>query len=393
MVTEAQAGDRAAPRRTSGRRVAVDATPLLGQPTGVGAFCAGLLGGLAERPDVSVIAFAVSWRRRHGIVGSLPAGVPACGRAMPARPLHLAWRHFDWPPLEWWTGPCDVVHGTNFVAPPTRKAARVLTVHDLTVVKFPELCCPSVLAFPGLIKRAVQRGAWVHTPSAFVAGEVLDAFGADAARVRAVHSGVPALPSPGEEETAAAAALLPPGSSRVVLAVATAEPRKDLPGLVRAFDQLAADHPDVALVLAGPPGWGEAALGEAVAASPFAARVVRTGWVDDGVLAALYARASVLAYPSRYEGFGFPPLQAMAAGVPVVATDVGALGEVLGDAAVLVPPAEPDRLAEAIVTALDDDDLRRRLVAAGHRRVATFTWARTAEGLARLYEDAAAARP
>ena len=172
-------------------RVAVDATPLLGERTGVGEFCAGALSGLAARDDVQVSAFAVSWRRRHGIDGELPHGVRAVRRPLPARPVQLAWRHSGVPPIEWVTGPVDVVHGTNFVVPPARSAGRVVTVHDLTAVRFPELCDPPSLAFPALVRRAVRQGAFVHTPSRFVAEEVVEHFGAPPERVRAVPHGVP----------------------------------------------------------------------------------------------------------------------------------------------------------------------------------------------------------
>ena len=160
---------------------------------------------------------------------------------------------------------------------------------------------------------------------------MVEAFGADPSRVRVVNPGIPDLPVPAEAEAAAVLRrFLPPGVERFCLAIGTAEPRKDLPGLVRAFDAVAERQPDVALVLAGPPGWGEQALASAIAASAARERIVRTGWVEQPDLAALLSRASLLAFPSLYEGFGFPPLQAMRAGVPVVATRAGSLPEVLG---------------------------------------------------------------
>jgi glycosyltransferase involved in cell wall biosynthesis len=367
-------------------RVAVDATPLLGRPTGVGAFCSGVLAGLAGRADVAVSAFAVSWRRRRGIVGLLPSGVSVVDRPMPARPLHLVWRHAEVPPLEWFTGPADVVHGTNFVVPPARRAARVATVHDLTTVRFPELCDGPTLAYPGLVRRALQSGAWIHTPSAAVAAEVVEMLGASPDRVRAVHSGVPPLPPP---DRGAAARHCPPGVDRYVLAVGTAEPRKDLPGLVRAFDELAGDRPHLGLVLCGPPGWGSEALDSALDSANHRRRIVVTGWVDDATLSGLLSGAAVLAYPSRYEGFGFPPLQAMAAGVPVVATRAGALPEVLGDAASLVAVGDTAALAAALSRVLDDEAARDDLVARGSERAAGYTWDRCAAGLTALYRDAA----
>jgi glycosyltransferase involved in cell wall biosynthesis len=351
----------------------------------VGAFCQGILSGLARRRDVAAVAFAVSWRRRHGIVERIPDGVGVVGRAMPARPLHAAWRRSELPPIEWFVGTVDVVHGTNFVVPPTRRAARVVTVHDLTVVRYPELCDGPTLAFPRLVRRALDRGAWIHTPSAHVAAEVVDAFGADPERVRAVHSGVP---SSTPADPGAPGRFLPRGTERYVLAIGTAEPRKDLPGLVAAFGEIAGDLPDLALILAGPDGWGRDDLVRAIERSPFSSRIVRTGWVDGATLAGLLEGASLLAYPSLYEGFGFPPLQAMAVGVPVVATRAGALPEVLGDAASLVPPGDREALASALSTALVTGAVRADLVRRGRARAGALTWDRCAAGLEALYRSA-----
>jgi glycosyltransferase involved in cell wall biosynthesis len=161
---------------------------------------------------------------------------------------------------------------------------------------------------------------------------------------------------------------------------------------VRAFSELAGRHRDLSLVLVGPPGWGEQELASAIEASPARDRIVRTGWVAPRVLAALLTGASVLAYPSLYEGFGFPPLQAMRAGVPVVATRAGSLVEVLGDAALLVEPGDQHGLADGVHRCLSDDELRARLVAAGTARAANFTWGDCGAGLEALYRDARGAR-
>lgn len=393
--------ERPATAATDRLSVGFDATPLLGRPTGVGVFCAGALEGLADRDDVAVSAFAVSWRRREGVAERAPAGVATAQRPMPARPLHAAWGRLRLPPVEWFIGDVDVVHGSNFVVPPTRRAARVVTVHDLTVVRYPELCDPPTLAYPRLVRRAVAEGAWVHTPSAYVAAEVVAELGVDPGRVRAVHHGVPRLPGgagwtdvPGGaprtgSDRAGGGPALPPGCARYVLAVGTVEPRKDYPLLVRSFAAVAAAHPDVALVVVGGDGWGAEAFGASVAASPARDRIVRCGYLDDAALAATLRGAAVLAYPSKYEGFGFPPLQAMAAGVPVVATAAGAVPEVVGDGAWLVDPGDGDGLAEALGRALDGGEEVTALVARGRDRSAMFTWERCAYGLAGLYRDAA----
>lgn len=382
-------------------RLAFDATPCLGNLTGVGAFANEVLHRAAAREDLAVSAFAISWRGRAQLAAACPPGVQVVRRPMAARPLRLAWSRTDQPPLEWWTGPIDVVHGPNFVVPPTRHAARLVTVHDLTPVRFPELCTRDTLAYPTLVARAIRAGAWVHTPSQFVADEVLAHFDIDPGRVVAIPNGVaPALPATATGLTTTQAprdltvgrVLTSPDP--YVLALGTIEPRKDLPALVEAFGHLADERPDLRLVVAGPDGWGLDAFTAALARSHHRDRITRVGWVGAEDRAALLHGAAALAYPSRYEGFGLPPLEAMAAGVPVVATDAGALPEVLGDDAVLVSAQAlaDDRvagiraLADALTVLLDEpDDLRATRIAAGRARAERYRWDVTADALAGLY--------
>jgi glycosyltransferase involved in cell wall biosynthesis len=373
-------------------KVALDATPLAGARTGVGEFCQEILEVFATRPDLQVGAFAISSHGRSGITRLLPAGVKALGPpgpGLPARVLHASWARWPFPPVELYTGQVDLVHGTNFVVPPARKAAMVVTVHDLSPLHFPQWCRPAARAYPELVKKAVERGAWVHTDSAFVGNEVVEALGVPEERVRAVHLGVsPAVAT----ETIDVAGLLPDWVTSYVLAVGRVEPRKDLPTLVQAFGAVAARRPGLALVLAGPDGSGSTQLEDALAASPASRQVIRLGWVEDGARDALIRQATVFAYPSRYEGFGLSPLHAMAAGTPVVASACGALEEILGDAAWLVPPSDDVALAAALEHLVDDASARARLAEKGRQRAAQYSWESCAEGLASLYHELATSR-
>ena len=365
-------------------RVAIDATSIVGSRTGVGVFTHALLQELARRPDVDAAGYVMSWRAWRTVGAALPPGVRRIRRSMPPQPLRWCWLRADLPPAEWWTGAVDVVHGTNYVVPPTRRAAAVMTVHDLTAVRFPELCEADPLFYPRLIRRALARGAWVHTVSSFVAGEVVDLLGADPERVVVVPEAVPPV-APVAPEAGRQLA----GAERYVLSLSTIEPRKDHLSLVRAFDRLAGGHPGLRLVIAGKEAWGSDRLDAAVASTRHRERISRLGYVSEADRAALLRGASVLAFPSRYEGFGLPPLEAMAAGVPVVATETGSLPEVLGDAALLVPVGDDEALADALEAALAENGLRERLVSAGHRQVARYSWERTADGLLDLYHRAA----
>lgn len=371
-------------------RVALDGEPLLARRTGVGNFVQGLLEGLTGlapsdggEGDIDVGVFAVTWRMRPELAKQLPAGAHLVGRAMPARPVRAMWQRVDIP-LELFTGRLDVVHGTNSIVPPTWRAAPVVTVHDLSPLHWPEMCEPATRAYPEFIRRAVRAGAWVHTDSQYVADEVMEAFGVRAERVRAVHPGIPPLATGGTAPDL--------GLDRYILAVGTVEPRKDYPGLVRAFDAIAGDRPDVGLVIVGADAWGADDLRAALDASPHRRRIVRPGYLSDADLAELMREAAVLAYPSRYEGFGFPPLQAMAAGVPVVATAAGSVPEVVGPAAATVPVGDTGALAAALARTLDDHEWRAAQVEAGRARAALFSWESLARGMVGLYRDAARER-
>ncbi len=374
----------------------IDVTPLLGARTGVGVFVDGLISALSGRTDVTLRAYGLTGRGFRRIGGVLPAGMAFRRLPLPAGLALRAWAAMNVPPIEPWSGRVDVVHGTNFVVPPSRRAARLVTVHDLTSLHVPELCTPAARRYPDLVRRAVQRGAWVHAVSKSVAAETVEHLGADPGRVRVIYSGAPQErpdARAGLESGAGPAAEVPQavGGPPYILALGTVEPRKDLPSLVAAFDQIAGDHRELELHIAGPPGWGEEALARAIGAARHGRRVVRLGWVPD---AAVELRgAALVAYPSLYEGFGFPPLEAMAAGVPVVATAVASLPEVLGDAAVLVAPGDVDALAAALVQVLGDDALRARLIDDGRIRVRRYRWELTGEGFARLYTELEASVP
>jgi glycosyltransferase involved in cell wall biosynthesis len=318
-------------------RVAVDVSPLLGPLSGVGQTVQGLLGALpAAAPDVEVVRWELTRR-----AAPLPPSV-----------LVRLWGRLDHPRADRWLPEADVVHGTNFVVPPTRRPATV-TVHDCWCARSPADCSPTIRAATDTVQRAVDRGAWLHVSTEAVARQVRARYGAE--RVRVVPFGVPAVAEAGP----------PPVEGPYVLALGGG-PRKGIDVLERAMAEL----PGVRLVVTGADG---------------------IGWVDDPTRAALLRGARVLAYPSRDEGFGFPVLEAMSVGVPVVASAVGGVPEVAGDAALLVPPDDPMALAAALRTAVDDEAERRRLITAGTVRASSFSWDAHARGMSDLWHDALAA--
>jgi glycosyltransferase involved in cell wall biosynthesis len=277
-----------------------------------------------------------------------------------------------------------------------------VTIHDLAFQTHPE-CFPSrgrAFHERGL-ELARAEAAAVITPSEATATELRDA-GFEPARIHVAHHGIDLAPlspleTPGPDFPAASlnpmqamhphwqpsqgplGAPVSAGGDQdtpvlgleprsYVLFVGTVEPRKGIDVLLAAHDALRHHgHPDLRLVIAGPPGWGETPMLDGPG-------VVAPGRIDEVTLDALYRGAAALAVPSRAEGFGLPALEAMARGCPVVASDAGALPEVLGEAGLLVKPGDADALAGALERILTDDSLATSLGAAGHRRAATFTW-------------------
>lgn len=358
-------------------RVGIDATPLLGVRTGIGRYVEHLVRALAGSEDLVATAFTL--RGAGGLAAALPAGVRTRHRPVPARLLQEAWARTELPPVQWLTGRVDVFHATNFVLPPTGRAAGVVTVHDLSFLRFPETVSAATLRYRALVPRSVRRAAVVCTPSEAVAAEIRATYGP--ATVAVTPLGVER--SWHRAERPEPAWLREHGlPERYLLFVGTLEPRKNTPTLLAAYAALPDPPP---LVLVGPPGWGPAL--DTAGLSPEA--VVTPGYLPTDVLQSVVAGAAALVLPSTYEGFGLPPLEAFACGTSVVASDLPVIREVTGGLATLVPVGDVDALAGALAGVLADDGgpaarARRREHASG------WTWERCAEATRDAYRIACA---
>lgn len=355
---------------------------MVGRRSGIGEFAYHMAESVARHVDAA--GFMISMRGRGKLRDLLPPGVSHLSLALPARPLMASWRWCYCPDLRWLFHGFDVVHGTNFVVPPSRGIARVVTVHDLTPLLFPRFCRPEVLGFPALVRHAIRSGAYVHTPSEFVRQQVLEYLDADPERVVSIAHGI--TPLDADPEPPHFASLL--DGRPWVLAMSTLEPRKGLARLVKAFEGIAPLHPDLLLVLTGQAGWGIDDLLGQLKNSSIAERVVLPGYVSDNDRSWLLRNATVFAYPSLYEGFGLPPLEAMSVGTPVVSTDAGAIPEVVGSAAILVPPNSVDELADALTEVVTSSTTRASLVELGYERARRYSWHTNGEQMATLYSQA-----
>jgi glycosyltransferase involved in cell wall biosynthesis len=373
-------------------RLALDTTPLLGPRTGVGRYVGSLTRELAAAaqagdPD-ELLGVAFTARGRRALPGQLPPGFRAVGPPAPARLLQRVWSRSELVPVTLLTGRVDVFHATNFVLPPTGRAAGVVTVHDLSFLRRPGTVTPASRAYRELVPRSIRRARMVLTPSRAVAAEVSEAYGLAPDRIAVTHLGV-------DREWFDAA---PPDAGlrrrlglpeRWFVFVGNLEPRKNLPLLLDAYRALLAQHPDApGLVLVGPPGWGPALDLRGIPAQ----QLVFTGYQTDLELRSLVAGATALVYPTTYEGFGLPPLEAFAAGIPVIASDLPVVREVVGDepgTAVLLPVGDAAALTAALAARLDGDD-PAGAAEARRRRARAFSWAATAAATRAAYARALA---
>jgi alpha-1,3-rhamnosyl/mannosyltransferase len=282
-------------------------------------------------------------------------------------------------------------HGTNYEVPLWGGATRVLTIHDLSLLSHPETherrrVWRARQRLP-LMARAADA---VVTPTEAVRREVCSRLLANPSKVFAVHEAARECFRPMDRREAEDVLRGLGLSGEFLLAVGTIEPRKNLATLVRAFEEVLRERPESALrlVVAGGRGWLSGPLFESLEKSPARGRVVLAGYVSDEQLRALYTACVAFVYPSLYEGFGLPPLEAMSCGAPVVAGDTPAVAEVSGGAARLFDPRDANELARALLELLDHEPARHALSEAGLRRAAHFSWPRTARATLEVYAEA-----
>lgn len=354
-------------------RIAFDVSPLSHPATGVGNYIRGSLGGLlAAAGDAhEILAFAPTSLRGSERIRAALDGVDVelrTWRLPYSHAFRSGWSMLGHPAVERLLGPVDVLHFTDWMYPPQRDGVRATTVHDLVPVRHPEWTTKRTAAMHGRkYANAARTCDVIFVNSAFTASEVTELLGVEPERIRVAHPGVKAVFAP----HGPAADLGAP----YVLTVATLEPRKNLQALAEAHRLL---EGELLLAVAGSEGWGE----QPVLDDP---RVRRLGFVSDEELARLYRGAAVAVYPSRFEGFGMPIVEAMACGAPVVASAHPSLDEASGAIALRADPEHPAAIARAIREAIAHRD---RLGPAGAEHARRFDWRATGEIMLRGYEEA-----
>jgi glycosyltransferase involved in cell wall biosynthesis len=323
--------------------------------------------------------------------------------SLPTRSVRLArksWRlraaatYFGGPSLDSVFEGVEVYHATEHLLPHLTRVPSVFTLHDIAYLRFPQYhLLQNRLFLAWMMPRFLAQADQIITVSESTRRDALQHYRLDPAKVAVIPEGVEPRFTPAVEanqlDAVRRAYNLP---ARFILFVSTIEPRKNLPTLLEAYVALRPKHPDVGLVIAGGKGWLYQSFFDRLSALGLQDVVKLTGFIADEQLPALLNAAEVFAFPSYFEGFGLPPLEAMACGVPVVCSNASSLPEVVGDAGLLVPPDDPRAWVEALDQVLCDPGLRAELRGRGLARARQFTWEAAARQTLAVYERVTEAR-
>ena len=363
----------------------------MNQAAGIGRFVRNLVHALArvDQKNEYVLMYA---RPNPGCSVDLPSGSNFTAKELPIRErlLTILWQRLRVPiSADRLTGPVDVFHAPDFVLPPIKNAVSILTVHDLAFLIHPECADDRLRRFlEQAVPRSIARADYILADSENTKSDVVCLMDADPDRVFVVPGAVDPVFAPAAQvavdETRARYQL----DRHYILGLGTIEPRKNWPRLIEAYARFRTStglpHQ---LVIAGGNGWLTEETFASASRSPYSEDICFTGRIPDETLVPLITGADVFAYPSLYEGFGLPPLEAMACGTPVVCSNTSALPECAEGAALLVSPTDPDAIAEALEQICTDDSVRHDLKRRGTARAAEYGWEVSASRLVQIYEQ------
>ncbi|MFH1476650.1 MAG: glycosyltransferase family 1 protein [Verrucomicrobiota bacterium] len=393
--------------------VCLDIQPAVDQRAGVGRYTRALAEHLGEARGADTVRLFYFDFRRRGLAFTTPSLDQRAIRWCPGRIIQKSWKTLHWPPFDWLAGRADVYHFPNFIIPPLasgrarppaalctalragsryapalRAGRTVVTVHDVSFLRFPEMAETKNLSYLNArIADTVRRADAIITDSRFSAGEIIKLLRADPAKVFSIPLGVADHMRPPDPEAVARLRRERGLMRPYLLTVGTLEPRKNTVFLASVFEAMTAFDGD--LVIAGRRGWKYEPILARLRNSPRAGAIRYLEYVGNNELPALYAGAELFLFPSIYEGFGFPPLEAMLCGTPVLASAAGSLPEVLGNGAGLIAEFNAERWAGEALRLLADSAARRDLIVKGRAWARRYTWRETASQTWAIYRKVA----
>ncbi len=367
-------------------KVCVDIQPALGQRAGVGRYTRSLVERLGREKGSDSISLFYFDFMRQGLSFTVENVEERSVRWCPGRLMQKSWSALNFPPFDLLAGRADVYHFPNFIIPPLRRGRSIVTIHDVSFLAYPQFTENRNLEWiTSHIHDTVRRADSIITDSSFSAREIVERLAANHAKVFPIHLGLSDHFKPAGQEAVDRARHVFGLDRPYLLTVGTIEPRKNLEFLIAAFEQMS-DF-DGYLALAGMRGWKCSSIFERIKSSSRASDICYIEYVSEADLSALYSGAELFMFPSLYEGFGLPPLEAMACGTPVIASSAGSLPEVLGKAALLIPVNDHEAWAAETARLLDDRGLRRAMSEHGRNHASHYNWSTTAKKTWEVYRQ------
>ncbi|MBE9166024.1 glycosyltransferase family 4 protein [Pleurocapsales cyanobacterium LEGE 06147] len=381
-------------------KIVVDATPVEPKPSGVGFYVANLICALdalqaAEDFQLGIVyqpGFKKWLRGDLSFPGSLKQYSPRHILPLPVRISDLLLA-LSWQPslsyFEKYFGSPDILHGTNYSVYPCRNSLKVMNIYDLTFIKYPNYIDSVVKTYTEKIKRCLQWTDLILTISESSKKDIIEYLQVEPEKIHVTplasryHPDYLSRELAEELEKQAKYDFSKP----YLLLVSTIEPRKNINTIIKAFNFLKEKYKiEHQLILIGRKGWSYESIFTAIATSPWKDEIHHLDYLSNDLVALFYSKADVFVYPSHYEGFGLPVLEAMTLGAPVVTAKTSSLPEVTGDAAILIEPNDFVQLAEAILKVINDSQLRDELINKGRERANFFSWERTAKETLKAYK-------
>ncbi|MBN3872567.1 glycosyltransferase family 1 protein [Nostoc sp. JL33] len=380
-------------------KVVVDATPVDSKPSGVGFYVANLISALdvLQKEENFQLGVVYQPRLKNWLRGdfSFPESLKHYSQQyllpLPVRISDLLLALAFKPSLSYFEkyfGFPDILHGTNYSVYPCRNSLKVMNIYDLTFIKYPNYIDSMVKTYTERVKRCLQWTDLVLTISESSKKDIIEYLEVDPKKVYVTPLASRYSPNYLSEEIAQRLEKQAnyDFSKPYLLFVSTIEPRKNINTIITAFNFLKEKYKiEHQLILIGKKGWNYQPVFAAIENSPWGNQIHHLNYLSNELVALFYSKADVFVYPSHYEGFGLPVLEAMTLGAPVISSNTSSIPEVTGDAAILVDPNNPVQLAEAILKVISDSELRQELINKGKARAKLFSWERTAKETLNAY--------
>ncbi|MCK4649384.1 glycosyltransferase family 4 protein [bacterium] len=373
-------------------RIAIDFRSTIGQPAGIGRFTNNLVKQIAllgSKNEYILYSFYPKMPNKEikEFIKKHP-NLSLKTNPVPGRIMRYLWDYFKIP-IEFSIGEVDIIHIMDFLIPNIKKARLIVTVHDISSILFPQWHTRYTRRWvKDRIYLAKEKAHKIIVDSVHTKKDLVRTLGVSEDLIAVIYGGVGEQFQPiKDRETLKQIKKRYKIRDKYLLFLGTLEPRKNILGLIRAFHKIKNRFPNYQLVIAGKRGWKFQEIFKTVGELRLEDKVIFTGYLPEEDIPSLYSGAELFIYPTLYEGFGFPPLEAMACGTPVITSNLSSLPEVMGEAGILIDPNNIDELARAIESALSNEDLKRELRAKGVRQAAKFSWKRCAQETIKVYQE------